>query len=99
MSNYSLNMTTCRKRRASLKVIGKIALIVVCTGVILAFGFWLLMMSNMGPAYLSNVCNGCLDIWIRMTLLMVGMGLWVVTGVWYLWHVCHWGYDWIKRYS
>ncbi|WP_240365392.1 hypothetical protein [Psychrobacter sp. KH172YL61] len=37
----------------------QIAFIVICTSVILALAFWLLMMSNMGPTYLPNICNGC----------------------------------------
>ncbi|MEC9444884.1 MAG: hypothetical protein VX408_07445 [Pseudomonadota bacterium] len=97
MSNYSSELAACPKWRASLKMIGKIAFIVICTGVILALGFWLLMMSNMGPAYLPNICNGCLDIWVRMMLLVVGISLWVLVAAWIIWHILLYLYHLIKH--
>ena len=97
MSNYSSELIVCPKWRASLKIIGKIAFIVICTGVILALGFWLLMMSNMGSVYLPNTCNGCLDASIRMTLLVVGIGLWMLVAAWIIWHILLYFYHLIKR--
>ena len=96
MNNHSL---TDYKKQPLLKRIINVVAKAVIAGLLLVFGFWLLIMSNMGPAYLPNVCNGCLDMWIRMTLLVIGLSLWILTAIWCVWHVCHWGYDWIKRYS
>ncbi|MGM8870876.1 hypothetical protein ACS8E3_04215 [Psychrobacter sp. 2Y5] len=48
----------------------------------LAFGFWLVMASNMGPAYLPQVMNGSLDIWIRMLLLVSGLVIWLTIVIW-----------------
>ncbi|MEZ7501889.1 hypothetical protein QO189_05325 [Psychrobacter sp. Arc29] len=97
MSNYPSELTICPKWRASLKIIGKIAFIVICTEVILALGFWLLMMSNMGSVYLPNICNGCLDTSIRMTLLVVGIGLWVLVATWIIWHILLYLYHLMKH--
>lgn len=97
MSNYSSELIVCPKWRASLKIIGKIAFIVIFTGVILALGFWLLMMSNMGSVYLPNICNGCLDTSIRMTLLVVGISLWILVAAWIIWHILLYLYHLMKH--
>jgi len=97
MSNYPSEPAIYPKWRASLQITGKIAFIVICTGVILTLGFWLLMMSSMGSVYLPNTCNGCLDTSIRMTLLVVGIGLWVLVATWIIWHILLYLYHLIKR--
>ncbi|WP_300312998.1 hypothetical protein [uncultured Psychrobacter sp.] len=43
--------------------------IILISTLAFAFGFWLIMASNMGPAYWPQVMNGSLDIWIRGLLL------------------------------
>jgi len=40
------------------------------------------MASNMGPAYLPQVMNGSLDIWIRMLLLVSGLLIWLTIVIW-----------------
>ena len=85
------------KEHSVLKRIGKIMVSALFVGLVLAFGFWLLAISNMGPAYLPNVCNGCLDMWIRMTLLVMGLSLWILTAVWCVWHIVRYSYHLIKR--
>ena len=99
MRNHSSDWTIFPKLHSSLKMIGKIVRRIIYTGIIVAFGFWLLIMSNMGPAYLLNVCNGCLDIWIRMTLLGAGISLWVLVVMWFVWHLLRSIYDLIKRHQ
>ncbi len=66
-------------------------------GFTLAFGFTSIMASNMGPAYLPNVCNGCLDIGIRLTLLAIGAVLWIATVGWLIWIVFRYFYYLLKR--
>lgn len=85
------------KEHSVLKRIGKIMVSALFVGLVLAFGFWLLVISNMGPAYLPNVCNGCLDMWIRMTSLVMGLSLWILTAVWSVWHIVRYSYQLIKR--
>lgn len=69
----------------------------IILGFILAFGFVSIMASNMGPAYLPDVCNGCLDLWIRMTLLGLGLLIWVITPVWSIWLILRYIYRCIRR--
>lgn len=99
MSKHLSDSTVFSERCASLKMIGKIILRTIYTGMIVALGFWLLMMSNMGPAYLPNVCNGCLDMWIRMTLLIAGISLWILVIMWCIWHLLRIVYGWIKHHQ
>ncbi len=64
------------------KAIIRVALIILVTVLALAFGLWLVMASNMGPAYLPNILNGSLDIWIRGLLLALGLVVWSATAIW-----------------
>ena len=61
--------------RGLLNTFGKIILRIVGAGLALLFGFWLLLASNIGPAYLPNIMDGALDFWIRMTFLGLGLGI------------------------
>ena len=94
MNNHSL---TDYKKQPLLKRIINIMAKAIIAGLLLVFGFWLLIMSNMGPAYLPNMCNGCLDMWIRMTLLVIGLSLWILTAIWCVWHIVRCSYQLIKR--
>lgn len=81
MNNRSSNLTAHYKWRGLLKTFGKIVVSIICSGLALLLGFWLVIASNMGPTYLLSVCNGCLDHWIRMVLLGAGVGIWLTTAV------------------
>lgn len=83
--------------RSLLVLIGKTLIRLVIVGLALVFGFWLIVVSNMGPAYLADVCNGCLDIWIRMTMLAMGLLIWIVSTVWSIWSISRYIYQLIKR--
>ena len=80
-----------------IKMVGKIIIRIMIIGLALAFGFWLIIASNMGPAYLSNVCGGCLDMGIRLTLLGIGILIWVVIAVWLAWLIGRYIYRFIRR--
>ncbi|HAM60935.1 MAG TPA: hypothetical protein DCP60_03740, partial [Psychrobacter sp.] len=59
------------------KIIMNIIRIILISILAFAFGFWLIMASNMGPAYWPQVMNGSLDIWIRGLLLVSGLFIWL----------------------
>ncbi|MBB3107075.1 putative membrane protein [Psychrobacter luti] len=84
--------------RGLLSIFGKIILGIVGVGLALLFGFWLLLASNMGPAYLPNILGGALDFWIRMMLLGLGLGIWLITALWIIWLVLRYGQHFIKSY-
>lgn len=75
------------KSRHLWEVFGNIMLRMIQAGVGFLFGFWLLMASNMGPAYLPHIMNGELDFWIRMLLLGLGLGIWLSTALWSIWRI------------
>ena len=78
------------KSRGLLKNLIRITLRVIGAGVGLIFGLWLIMASNMGPAYLPHIMDGALDFWIRMILLVLGLGIWISIAVWLAWLIlCH----------
>lgn len=83
------------KRRSLVKSIGRMA----GASLGLVFGFWLIMASNMGPAYLPHIMDGAWDFWIRMTLLGVGLGICISISVCLLWLVLRYFYDLIKRHQ
>ncbi len=85
MNNQRQNLFTSPKGHTVLTTIRKILTRMIGVGLMLAFGFWLLLASNMGPAYLPHVMNGALDFWIRMTFLGLGLGIWMMTAVWLIW--------------
>lgn len=84
--------------RRLLNTFGKIILRIFGAGVALVFGFWLLLASNMGPDYLPHIMDGALDFWIRMTLLGLGLGIWLITALWIIYIMLHYGHHFIKRY-
>lgn len=51
----------------------------------------------MGPAYLPHIMDGVLNFWIRMTLLGLELGTWLVTAVWIIWLMLRYCRYWIKR--
>ncbi|WP_133104704.1 hypothetical protein [Psychrobacter sp. 201] len=98
MNNTLENKPTIINRLSLLKNIGKIILRIIGAGLALIVGLWLIMASNMGPAYLPHIMNGDLDFWIRMTLLAVGLGIWISIAVWLLWLILCCFYDFIRRH-
>ena len=85
------------KGRGLLKTFGKIVLRIVGAGLVLLFGFWLLLASNTGPAYLPHIIDGALDFWIRMVFLGMGLGIWLITAVWIIWLMLSYYEHLIKR--
>ena len=96
MNNALENASTISNRRSLLKNIGKIVLITVGAGLAVTVGLWLVMASNMGPAYLPHIMDGALDFWIRITLLGVGLGIWISIAVWLLWLILCYFYDLVR---
>ena len=96
MNNNLGNTPIISNQRSLLKNIGKIALNIVGAGLALTVGLWLVMASNMGPAYLPHIMNGTLDFWIRITLLGMGLGIWISIAVWLLWLILCYFYDLIR---
>lgn len=84
------------KSRGLLKNLIRITLRVIGAGVGLIFGLWLIMASNMGPAYLPHIMDGELDFWIRMTLLGLGLGVWISIAVWLAWLILCYFYDLVR---
>ena len=93
MNNALENASTISNRRSLLKNIGKITLRIVGAGLAVIVGLWLVMASNMGPAYLPHIMNGTLDFWIRITFLGIGLGIWISIAVWLLWLILCYFYD------
>lgn len=96
MNNALENASTISNRRSLLKNIGKITLRIVGAGLALIVGLWLVMASNMGPAYLAHIMDGALDFWIRITFLGIGLGIWISIAVWLLWLILCYFYDLIR---
>ena len=72
MNHHSPPSSIYDNWRGLLITFGKIILRIIGAGLAMSFGFWLIMASNMGPAYLPHLMNGALDFWIRMILLGLG---------------------------
>lgn len=97
MDNQPKTHSAVNKQHNLLIFIGKVFVRILVAVLALASGFWLIMASNMGPAYLTNVCNGCLDFWIRMTLLGLGVIVWIITAAWLVWPILRYIYRCIRR--
>lgn len=80
-----------------LKVVGKLIIRIATAGLLLAFGFWLILASSIGPAYLPEVRNGALDIWIRLSMLGTGAVIWIATVIWFVWILFRYVHQLIKR--
>ena len=98
MNNGSKYSPNHNDWRSLLINFGKIILKVICAGLALLSGFWLLIASNMGPAYLPYIMDGALDFWIRTTLLGLGLGIWLITALWIIYIMLRYGHHFIKRY-
>ena len=96
MNTHSPNTPNYHKWHALLKGIGNIILRIVCAGIAVTVGLWLVMASNMGPAYLPHIMDGALDFWIRITLLVAGLAIWIVTAVWLIWLILRYLYSQFK---
>ena len=96
MNNDLENISTISNRRSLLKNTGKIILRLVGAGLAVIIGLWLVMASNMGPAYLPHIMNGALDFWIRITFLGIGLGIWISITVWLLWLILCYFYDLVR---
>ncbi len=98
MNNDSKYSPNHNDWRSLLNTFGKIILRIFGAGVALVFGFWLLLASNMGPDYLPHIMDGALDFWIRMTLLGLGHGIWLITALWIIYIMLRYGHYFIKSY-
>ena len=98
MNHHSPPSSIYDNWRGLLETFGKTILRIIGAGLALLFGFWLIMASNMGPAYLPHLMNGALDFWIRMTLLGLGLGIWLITALWIIYIMLRYGHHFIKRY-
>lgn len=92
MNNQRQGVPYTHQSHLVLRVVSKIVIQMIGIGLMLAFGFWLLLASNMGPAYLPHVMDGALDFWIRMTFLRLGLGIWIMIAVWLIWLVLRYLY-------
>ena len=84
------------KWRGLLESLIRITLRIIGAGVGLIFGLWLIMASNMGPAYLPHIMDGKLDFWIRISLLGVGLGIWISIAVWLAWLILCYFYELVR---
>ena len=98
MNHHSPPSSIYDNWRGLLINFGKIILRIIGAGLALLFGFWLIMASNMGQAYLPHLMNGALDFWIRMTLLGLGLSIWLITAVWFVCFVLRYCHYFIKHY-
>lgn len=99
MNHHSPPSSIYDNWRGLLETVGKIILRIIGTGLALLFGFWLIMASNMGPAYLPHLMNGALDFWIRMILLGLGLSIWLITALWIIWLMLRYCQHFIKKYQ
>ena len=99
MNHHSPPSSIYDNWRGLLETVGKIILRIIGAGLALLFGFWLIMASNMGPAYLPHLMNGALDFWIRMTLLGLGLSIWLITALWIIWLILRYCQYFIKKYQ
>ena len=82
MNHHSSSSFIYDNWRGLLRIFGKIILRIVGAGLAMLFGFWLLLVSNMGPAYLPHIMDGVLDFWIRIMFLGLGVSIWLITALW-----------------
>lgn len=82
--------------RGLLERLIRIILRIISAGLGLIFGLWLIMASNMGPAYFPHMMDGELDFWIRISLLGVGLGIWISIAVWLAWLILCYFYDLVR---
>ena len=99
MNHHSPPSSIYDNWRGLLETFGKIILRIIGAGLALLFGFWLIMASNMGPAYLPHLMNGALDFWIRMILLGLGLSTWLITALWIIWLMLRYCKHFIKKYQ
>lgn len=99
MNHHSPPSSIYDNWRGLLETFGKIILRIIGAGLALLFGFWLIMASNMGPAYLPHLMNGALDFWIRMILLGLGLSIWLITALWIIWLMLRYYQHFIKKYQ
>lgn len=92
-----LNFLERQKQETWVNTALSISIRFIIFGFILALGFVLIMASNMGPAYLPHIMDGALDFWTRMTLLGLGLLIWIITPVWTMWMVLRYLYRRISR--
>lgn len=92
-----LNFLERQKQDTWVNTALSISIRFIIFGFILALGFVLIMASNMGPAYLPHIMDGALDFWTRMTLLGLGLLIWIITPVWTMWMVLRYLYRRISR--
>ena len=97
IQNHSQAVSNYRRQYPVLDVIGKILLNLTITGLLLGFGFWLALAATMGPAYLPNVMDGALDMWIRFTIISISAIIWIMIPIWFIGSVGRYSYQSYKR--
>lgn len=86
------------RRYTLVALIGQMLANTARAGLLLGFGAWLLLASNMGSAYLPDVLNGSLDMGIRFGLLGIAAMIWFVTPLWWL-RFCYQSYQSYQRHK
>lgn len=92
-----LNFLERQKQETWVDAALSISIRFIVFGFILALGFVLIIASNVGPAYLPHIMDGALDFWTRMTLLGLGLLIWIITPVWTMWMVLRYLYHCVIR--
>ena len=92
-----LNFLERQKQETWVDTALSISIRFIVFGFILALGFVLIMASNVGPAYLPHIMDGALDFWTRMTLLGLGLLIWIITPVWTMWMILRYLYHCVIR--
>ena len=85
--------TAYHRHHFILDILSKLILNLLSAALLLGVGFWLIIASNMGPAYLPNIMDGRLDMGIRISLLGLGAVTWLLTLIWFFWSTIRYGYQ------
>lgn len=70
-----------------LRLVIDVVIRIVIASVGVAVGFWLALISTMGPAIKPDVGDGQLDMWIRMSMLGGGAILALGITIWSVWSI------------
>ena len=69
----------------------KILVIVIrltITGLIVMLGFFLAFAATMGPPIVPHIWNGNIDGIIRISIIVIGLGLCAAVLLWFVWTLC-----------
>lgn len=70
-----------------LRLVIDVVIRIVIASVGVAVGFWLALISTMGPTIKPDVGDGQLDMWIRMSMLGGGAILALGVTIWSVWSI------------